>query len=295
MGKGFSLMTQYALEPKLFWPAHEKRQGEGGLRTKGYFKKSHDTKPLISVVTVVYNAHVNLEQTINSILDQNYDNIEYIIIDGGSTDGTLDIIQKYGDKIDYWVSEPDGGIYSAMNKGASLCTGDYISFINADDWYNNDTVSLVVAHIENNDVDYLFGNVDMYLQDKLQYIFKEQLAQYKFNIPFNHPSLFVKTKHLLLNPFDLKYKVIADYDFIVKLIHKQLSYIYIDESIANFRLGGISSTTNYDNEKFYLYYVHFGILRAIYNYLILIRNRFTRVCIHTARFLKRKVRRNEKK
>lgn len=282
-------MTPYTLEPKLFWPAHEKRQGEGGLRTKGYFKKSHDAKPLMSVVTVVYNGEENLEQTINSVLNQNYDNIEYIIIDGGSTDGTLDIIQKYGDKIDYWVSEPDGGIYAAMNKGASLCSGDYVSFLPADDWYNHDTISLVVAHIENNDVDYLFGNVNMYEQNEILYVSKGILEQYKFDIPFNHQSLFVKTKHLLLDPFDLKYKVIADYDFIVKLIHKQLSYIYIDETIANFRLGGISSTTNMTKEKLALYYSHFGIMYAVYNYSIILKSRLIRFFIRTIRFLKRKI------
>ena len=110
-------------ETILFLPESENRKGEGGLRTKGYFKKSYDDKPLISIITVVFNGERYLEQTIQSVIDQTYDNVEYIIIDGGSTDGTLDIIKKYEDKIDYWVSEKDNGIYDAMNKGIKVCYG----------------------------------------------------------------------------------------------------------------------------------------------------------------------------
>jgi glycosyltransferase involved in cell wall biosynthesis len=249
----------------------------------------------MSVVTVVYNGQENLEQTINSVLDQTYDNIEYIIIDGGSKDGTIDIIKRYEDKIDYWVSEPDGGIYSAMNKGTSLCSGDYVSFLPADDWYNKNTIELVVNSIQNSNADYLFGNVNMYEQNAILYVSKGILDQYKFDIPFNHQSLFVKTKYLLMYPFDLKYKVIADYDFIVKLIRKQLSYIYIDETIANFRLGGISSTTNMTKEKLALYYSHFGIMYAVYNYSIIIKSRLIRFFIRTVRFLKRKIINKQKK
>jgi hypothetical protein len=99
----------------LFLPEGENRQGEGGLRIKGYFKKSLDNKPSISIITVVYNGEKYLEETIKSVITQTYDNVEYIIIDGGSTDGTLDIIKKYEDYIDYWVSEKDGGMYNAIN------------------------------------------------------------------------------------------------------------------------------------------------------------------------------------
>ncbi|MBD3842980.1 MAG: glycosyltransferase, partial [Campylobacterales bacterium] len=95
-------------------PMGENRKGEGGLRTKGYFKKSYEDKPLISIITVVYNGEKYLEETIQSVINQTYDNVEYIIIDGGSNDGTLDIIKKYEDRIDYWVSERDKGIYDAM-------------------------------------------------------------------------------------------------------------------------------------------------------------------------------------
>ena len=98
-------------------PMSGDRKGQGGLRARGYFKTTHQDKPLITVVTVVYNGREHLEDTISSVISQAYDNIEYIIIDGGSTEGTLDLIRAYDDCIDYWVSEPDDGLYDAMNKG----------------------------------------------------------------------------------------------------------------------------------------------------------------------------------
>lgn len=171
-------------ETVLFLPEGESRQGEGGLRTKGYFKlgglisendvchserseeslnadshpeqsegspnsspltphSSPETKPLITVVTVVYNGEQFLEETILSVINQNYDNVEYIIIDGGSTDGTLDIIKKYEHAIDYWVSEKDKGMYDGLSKGFVLGTGKWMAYINAGDFYFNYALAVV--------------------------------------------------------------------------------------------------------------------------------------------------------
>jgi cellulose synthase/poly-beta-1,6-N-acetylglucosamine synthase-like glycosyltransferase len=111
---------------------------KGGLRTKGYFKRSYDEAsglsdnsplPLVTIITVVFNGEKYLEQTIQSVINQAYDNVEYIVIDGGSTDGTVDIIRKYENQIDYWVSEPDGGLYHAINKGITLCMGRLVGII----------------------------------------------------------------------------------------------------------------------------------------------------------------------
>jgi glycosyltransferase involved in cell wall biosynthesis len=100
----------------------------GGLRANGITKRSQENMPLIAVITVVRNGEKTLEQTILSAINQTYTNVEYIVVDGASTDGTLDIIRKYDDRIGYWVSEPDEGIYDAMNKGIDLATGEWINF-----------------------------------------------------------------------------------------------------------------------------------------------------------------------
>ncbi len=125
---------------------------QGGLRTKGLFKDANPTRPLLSIVTVVYNGEKYLEQTIQSVINQSYENLEYIIIDGGSTDRTLEIIAKYNDYINYWISEPDTGIYNAMNKGTKLATGSHILHLNADDllFEPQGLEFLNIAHFEDN-------------------------------------------------------------------------------------------------------------------------------------------------
>ena len=125
-------------------PKNKSRVGEGGLRTKGDYKKSYHGRPLISIITVVFNNERYLEDTIMSVLNQSYDNVEYVIIDGGSSDGTLDIIRKYEDEIDYWVSEEDSGIYDAMNKGIDLVMGDWVNFLNSSDTIEKNAYTLVL-------------------------------------------------------------------------------------------------------------------------------------------------------
>lgn len=128
----------------LFLSEKRDRKGKGGLRTKGYFKRSYENKPLMSIVTVVFNGEKYLEETIRSVINQTYDNVEYIIIDGGSTDDTIGIIKKYENKIDYWVSEGDEGMYDALAKGFSLCSGQIMAYINADDFYLPNAFSTVI-------------------------------------------------------------------------------------------------------------------------------------------------------
>lgn len=114
-------------------PDSDQKIGEGGLRLHGKYKRHSDRRPLITIVTVVFNGGKYLEETIQSVIDQTYDNLEYIIVDGGSTDGTLDTIRRYEHAIDYWVSKPDHGIYDAMNTGFTLSSGAYVNFMNCGD------------------------------------------------------------------------------------------------------------------------------------------------------------------
>ncbi len=252
---------EYKIESKLFLPPNSERKGEGGLRTKGFFKKSYENKPLISIVTVVYNGEKHLEQTINSVLGQTYDNIEYILIDGESTDGTMEIIKKYEGQVDYWISESDEGIYNAMNKGVSLCSGDYVAFLNADDWYPINSLDLVVGALLKTKLDYVFGDMNLYDENTL--VGKRKPSNYKYGTPIGHQALFVRTNLMRENPFNIRYKIAADYDFMIKLIKMNKIYIQLDESLANFRIAGVSSLSNLEYDYFMIYKEQFGVFSAI--------------------------------
>ena len=237
-------------ESVLFLPEGEDRQAEGGLRTQGYFKKSYDDKALISVITVVYNGEEFLEETILSVIDQSYDNVEYIIIDGSSTDSTIDIIKKYEDRIDYWVSEDDKGIYDAMNKGISLCKGDVIGIINADDYIYLETLENVVQIFKDEEVMYSYGKLDLMTENgkMLETIRSIGIKNIKYKIfkhmPFLHPTLFVKENvYRELGRYNLSYSLSADYDFTLRLGNSKYKGIRLDSSTGAFRLGGVSGGT----------------------------------------------------
>jgi len=218
----------------------------GGLRTKGIEKKSLPERPLISVLTVVFNNVKTIEDTIKSVMGQTYDNVEYIIIDGGSTDGTIDIIKKYEGKIDYWVSEPDHGLYDAMNKGIAGSKGEWIHILNSDDYYINDSV---------------LQNVVPYLQEpgKQFYYFAMNLEnkgtvtvqKYPFNVLnylklfysayLPHPTMFIaREQYHTAGVFDIKFKIAADHDLILRLC-RCYKPIYVDIPIVLMRGGGLSS------------------------------------------------------
>ena len=220
---------------------------QGGLRTKGYFKKSYEDKPLISIITVVYNGEKYLEETIQSVINQTYDNVEYIIIDGGSTDGTLDIIKKYEDRIDYWVSERDKGIYDAMNKGIKVSSGYIIGIVNADDYLYEDTLLKIVDKFVSSKCDYTYGSLD-YIDEKgnqlytISSIGTESFKHKFFNhMPYLHPTMFIKKSvYEKIGLYDTKYKIVADYDFVLRLLENNFKCLKLDFITGCFRVGGVS-------------------------------------------------------
>jgi len=236
----------------------------GGLRTQELYKTTYVGKPLISIVTVVYNCEDYMEESIRSVIGQTYDNVEYIIIDGGSTDATLSIIKQHASQIDCWVSEKDEGIYDAMNKGAALATGEYVAFLNADDWYELSTIEDVADAIKKDpDLVYVFGNIgvsDNGIQKKIVY---PRLKKYKTKIPFGHPTLFLRREVFQKYEFSHEYKVISDYDLIIKLITNKYKHAYIDKKLTNFRVGGISTQERVYDEHFRLFREHFGLFHAV--------------------------------
>ena len=203
------------------------------------------SKPLISIITVVYNGAKTLEQTINSVINQTYRNIEYIIIDGGSTDGTLDIIKKYEQHITYWVSEPDSGLYDAMNKGVKVAKGEFIGIINSDDWYIKDTIqNLVTSYIENNKK-LIFHGDTFYVGERETCIRKFNPSKLKllyYGMTFSHPSTFIHRSIYQKNLYDLRFRSIADSHLLLSLyrIDPNMFY-YLDKPLSYFRLGGLSS------------------------------------------------------
>ncbi len=219
---------------------HPQRIGEGGLRTKGYYKKSYTGKPLISVITVVFNGGKYLEQTIQSVLNQTYDNVEYIIIDGGSTDGTLNIIREYDHALDYWVSEPDKGIYDAMNKGLFLAAGDWVNFMNCgDSFYGNKIIDTIFKCKHSNGV--IYGDVIFSFDGKNDVHVKARSLKYFWKgMPFVHQATFVCTSLMRDFPFDTKYRLIADYNSLYRIFLNAIDFQYVNFPICKFLAGGLS-------------------------------------------------------
>jgi glycosyltransferase involved in cell wall biosynthesis len=205
----------------------------GGLRTKNITKQSQENMPLITVVTVVRNGEKTLEETILSVINQTYKNVEYIIVDGASTDGTLEVIKKYEDRIDYWVSEPDKGIYDAMNKGIDLATGEWINFMNSgDEFYQVTTLHDVFLDFLNHNVDIIYGDT-LLIFDFGSVIEKVKPFNNIINkMIFNHQSSFVKTILLKKLKFDETLKICGDYNFFYKCYLNQKYFKYIPMLIA---------------------------------------------------------------
>ena len=218
---------------------------EGGTRTLGKGPVGTAEAPLVSIVTVVYNGEAFLERTIKSVLAQNWPNIEYVIVDGGSTDGTLEIIKKYQDRIAYWNSAKDKGIYDAMNKGISLCTGEWVGLINADDWYEEDTVARVMREaLSHPEVNIVHGDIWLHYPNGERGLKKAKvngfLLKY-WEMVLNHPSFFVRRSYYAGRPFDDKLRISADHKWTYEAFRESAAqFIYIPEPLANFTVGGAS-------------------------------------------------------
>jgi glycosyltransferase involved in cell wall biosynthesis len=204
----------------------------------------------ISIITVVYNNQSTINDAIKSILNQDYPNIEYIIIDGNSTDGTIEKIQKYKDHITHFVSEPDKGIYDAMNKGLKLATGDIIGILNSDDFYVNDNIiSEIINEFEDKKVDLIFGDIVFVKPENLnkitRYYSSKDFHPDKFAWGWmpGHPSCFLKREiYEKYGYFKTDYKIAADYEILTRFMAKHgISYSYIPKVFVKMRTGGVSS------------------------------------------------------
>ena len=230
------------LKPGKSLPIGESRLGEGGLHTIGYFKKSYKEKPLISIITVVLNGEQHLDRTIQSVINQTYDNLEYIIIDGGSTDRTVDVINKHKDKIDYWVCEKDNGLYDAMNKGIDIATGEWINFMNAgDELYNYSVLMNLFNNQNHQEVEIIYGNHEIIYPAGQHHFVKAGIIKnfWKGEL-FSHQASFVKKNYLEKNKFDHRKKIAADFELYYKALQNYTKFKLIDLTVAKFEAGGVS-------------------------------------------------------
>lgn len=225
-------------------PDSDNKISEGGLRLQGYFKTSTASKPLITVVTVVYNGAEFLEETIKSVIEQTYDNVEYIIVDGGSTDGTLDIIRKYEHAIDYWVSEPDKGIYDAMNKGIDLGSGDWINFMNAGDlFFECETLTKVFSNgSDYSDANVIYGDHEVRYPNKTKIVKAGKVCNLWKGSQFCHQSAFIRLMYHKANQFNLCREIAADFEFFYKASSVGLCMRYYPIVLSKVSSGGVSDS-----------------------------------------------------
>jgi glycosyltransferase involved in cell wall biosynthesis len=204
----------------------------------------------VSIITAVFNNGHFIESCIQSVLHQTYEDIEYIIIDGGSTDGTVDVMKKYGDGISKWISEPDGGIYEALNKGLETSAGDIIGFLHSDDVYAHDrVVEKVVSEMAEHNVDSCYGNLTYVDKDNPERVVRYwSVSQYspglfKCGWMPPHPTFFVRREvYDKFGCFNTHFKIAADYELMLRFLEKhRISTRYIPEVLIKMRTGGISN------------------------------------------------------
>lgn len=206
----------------------------------------------VSIITVTYNSASTLQDTIDSVKSQDYNDLEYIIVDGHSTDGTLELIRKNQSAISKWVSEPDSGLYDAMNKGIQMATGDIVGIINSDDFYHRpDSISKVVAGFEGSQTECVFADIRFVKQDDL-----EKTVRYYSSKRFNvgefawgympaHPTFFTFRKNYeKFGYYKTDYKIAADFELLVRFLYRhQLSYKYLAFDLMKMRMGGVSTAS----------------------------------------------------
>jgi glycosyltransferase involved in cell wall biosynthesis len=237
-----------------------------------------ETKPILSVITIVYNNVSDIERTMLSVLNQTHTPIEYIIIDGLSNDGTLDVIKKYESRIAKLISERDEGIYDAMNKGLQAATGDYVIFMNsADEFYDADTVVAVFAAAP--DADIYYGETEMINAageslGQRRHKAPEQFTWRGFNLgmSISHQAIYIKRS--LIEPYDRKYALSADIDWIIRAAKKAKKIVNVHRYVAKYMVGGISKKKHRQSlaERFDIMKRHYGLIPTVFNHFVIAFN-----------------------
>lgn len=211
--------------------------------------QSMNNNPLVSIITVCYNSEKNISQAIESVLKQTYSNLEYIIIDGKSSDSTVEIAQSYTEKfavknIRYTIiSEKDNGIYDAMNKGIKRSDGQIIGMVNSDDWYEPDIVNKVVSEYIKTNFEMLFGDVRMHRLNGKTLVKKSRLSRWITSRSWNHPTTFI-ARTIYNEMLYACENIYDDLDMYMRLRKEKRNIVVLNETLANFRMGGLSNKNN---------------------------------------------------
>ncbi len=232
-------------------------------------------KPVLSVITIVYNNVMDIERTMLSVLNQTYPHIEYLVIDGASTDGTTAIIKKYQSRLAKFVSEPDKGIYDAMNKGLLLATGDYVLFMNSgDELFDSTTVAEVFATAA--DADIYYGETEMYNENweslgQRRHQAPENFSwkSFRYGMSISHQAIYLKRS--ITTPYDLQYKYSADIDWIIKAAKKARTIVNTKRYVAKYLVGGISKQKHLDSlkERFHIFSKYYGLISNVLNHAVI--------------------------
>jgi glycosyltransferase involved in cell wall biosynthesis len=234
--------------------------------------------PRLSVITIVYNNVRDIERTMLSVLNQSYNNIEYIIVDGLSTDGTLQVIEQYKDRISKIVSEKDKGIYDAMNKGLAMATGDYIIFMNSgDEFYDNQTVAAVFAAADNADIYYgetemIADNGESLGQRRHKAPEKFTWRDFKYGMSISHQAIYIRRE--LAEPYDMRYQLSADIEWIIRAAKKANKIVNVNRYVAKYLVGGMSKKKHRQSlqERFDIMKRYYGLIPTILNHFVIAFN-----------------------
>ncbi|WP_291404286.1 glycosyltransferase family 2 protein [Daejeonella sp.] len=235
-------------------------------------------QPKLSVITIVYNNVRDIERTVLSVLNQSYSNIEYLVIDGASNDGTMDILRQYESRITKLVSERDKGIYDAMNKGLALATGDYVLFMNSgDEIYSSKTVENIFA--SGDDADIYYGETEMF-DDAWQSLGRRRhkapeaftWKDFKYGMSISHQAIYIRKS--LTEPYDLTYKLSSDIDWILRAAKKAKKIVNVKAVVAKYLVGGMSKKKHRQSlaERFSIFVKHYGLIPTIFNHLLIAFN-----------------------
>lgn len=211
-------------------------------------KYDSENRPLVTIVTVVYNSRAYIESTIKNVLSQTYNNIEYIIVDGGSTDGTLELIELYANDVDIVISEPDSGIYDAMNKAIRNASGQWINFMNAGDlFFDANVLENVFGNAQYTNFDIVYGNHEVvYPNGSKKFRFAGDVVNLWKGSQFCHQSVFIRTEYHKKNIYKLTCKMAADFDFFYTANKSGASFKRMDLCICTYQAGGVSDIKRVD-------------------------------------------------